>query len=129
MLPNPAARNRGVGPTGIFASTFSLLASTRVKRLFFVLVTQTAPPSNTAVNEPAGIGILEITLFVAGSIRERIPVASDGIQTLPAPAVIPPSVFATPAGMDTTIFCDFASTRWTDPSLQIGTHTLPKAIA
>ena len=39
------------------------------------------------------------------------------------------TVFATPEGMDATIFCDFASTRCTDPSLQIGTQTLPKAMA
>ena len=31
--------------------------------------------------------------------------------------------------MEATIFCDFASTRSTDPSLQIGTQTLPNAIA
>ena len=29
----------------------------------------------------------------------------------PRPAVIPPSVFATPEGMEATIFCDFGSTR------------------
>jgi hypothetical protein len=79
--------------------------------------------------EPGGIGILETTLLVAGSIRESTPAASEGIQMLPAPAVIPPSVFATPDGIAATIFCDFASTRSTDPSLQMGTQTLPNAMA
>src|ERR1700733_7516517 len=129
MPPDPVARNRGVGPTGIFATTFSVFASTRVSRLFFVLVIQTEPASNAAVNEPAGIAILDTTLFVAGSMRESTPVASEGIQMRPSPAVMPPSVFATPEGMDATIFCDFASTRSTDPLLQIGTQMLPKAMA
>src|ERR1700733_1679585 len=111
MPPDPVARNRGVGPTGIFATTFSVFASTRVRRLFFVLVIQTEPASNAAVNEPAGIEILDTTLFVAGSIRDNMPAASDGIQMLPSPAVIPPSVFATPEGMEATIFCDLTSTR------------------
>ncbi len=55
--------------------------------------------------------IFDTTLFVAGSMRESTPAASEGIQMLPSPAVIPPSVFATPEGMDATIFCDLASTR------------------
>src|SRR5579862_4724545 len=111
MLPNPVARNRGDGPTGIFATTFSVFASTRVRRLPFVLVIQTEPASNAAVNEPAGIGIFDTTMFVAGSMRESTPAASEGIQMLPSPAVIPPSVFATPEEMEATIFCDLASTR------------------
>src|SRR5580704_741786 len=73
--------------------------------------------------------ILDTTMFVAGSIRESTPAASEGIQILPSPAVIPPSVFATPEGMEATICCDLRSTRCTDPSLQIGTQTLPNAIA
>src|ERR1700722_2913105 len=104
MLPNPVAKNLGVGPTGIFATTFSVFASTRVRRLPFVLVIQTEPASNAAVNEPAGIGILETTLLVAGSMRESTPAASEGIQILPPPAVIPPSVLATPEGMEAIIF-------------------------
>src|ERR1700722_17088884 len=67
MAPIPAARNRGSGPTGIFASTFSLAASTRVSRLPLVLVIQTEPPSNTAVNEPGGMETFDTTLFIAGS--------------------------------------------------------------
>src|ERR1700722_5179534 len=128
MPPSPVARNRGVGPTGMVATTFSVLASTRVRRLFFVLVIQTEPASKAAVNEPGEMTIFETTLFVAGSIRERTPAASEGIQILPAPAVIPPSVFATPDVIEATIFWDFKSTRATDPSLQIGAQTLPKAI-
>src|ERR1700722_6174691 len=104
MLPNPVARKRGVGLTGIFAITFSVCASTRVRRLFFVLVIQTEPASNAAVNEPPGIEILDTTLLLAGSMRESTPAASEGIQMLPPPAVIPPSVLATPEGMEAIIF-------------------------
>lgn len=49
IAPRPAAKNRGLGPTGIFATTFSVLASTRVSKLFLVLVIQTASWSNAAV--------------------------------------------------------------------------------
>ena len=129
MLPSPAARNRGAGPTGIVAVTFSVLASTLVTRLFLVLVIHTEPVSTTAVYDPGGIWIFDATRFVAGSMRDSTPEASDGSHTLPSPAAIPPSVSATPVGIDVRTLWAAISTRHTVPSLQWGTHTLPKPVA
>src|SRR5579862_2607558 len=62
-------------------------------------------------------------------MRERIPVLSEGIQTLPSPAAIPPSVSATPVKIAATRWCVCRSSRHTLPSPQLGTHTLPKPTA
>src|SRR5271168_4932495 len=62
-------------------------------------------------------------------MRDRIPALSEGIQTLPSPAAIPPSVSATPVMIAATRWCVCKSSRHTLPSPQLGTHTLPKPIA
>ena len=129
MLPKPAARKRGEGPTLIVATIFSDLGSIRDTRLLLVLVTQIEPSPSTAVYEPAGMRIRDTTWLVCGLMRASMPVASEGIQMLPSPAVIPPSVSATPVAIDATRFCDKGSSRHTLPSPQLGIHTLRKPIA
>ena len=128
--PSPAARNRGVGT---HRNLRDHLVGFRVHARQQIVLRAGNPHGTRiecrGITNPAESESWTVTLLVAGSIRESTPAASDGIQMLPAPAVIPPSVFATPEGMDATIFRDFASTRCTDPLLQIGTQTLSNAIA
>lgn len=68
-------------------------------------------------------------LSVVGSIRANTPLGLVTIHTLPAPAVIPPSESAGPAGILATTFCVFKSTLTRLWSAQLGTHRLPKPTA
>ena len=54
-------------------------------------VIRTTPSLKIGLNEPAGIEICCRTVFVVGLIRLSVPFLSVTIQTLSAPAVIPPS--------------------------------------
>src|SRR5262245_48213466 len=64
-------------------------------------------------------------VFVVGSIRERMPLASVGIHTAPAPTPMLPSLSAMPAGMVATTRLLIDSTRVMVLSSQFGTQTLP----
>src|SRR5438093_5127474 len=99
MEPAPAVRNRGSGPTLILSVTLLVFGSTRLTRLFSVLLTHTALSSpKTHENEPDGTSISADTVFVTGSILERMPFLSVSIHTLSALVAIPPSLLAGPRG-------------------------------
>src|SRR6267142_2899104 len=130
MAPPPAVRKRGRDPVSTLSVTRFVFGSTRATRLFSVLDTQIAPSSpTTQANEPEGTCISATTLFVSGSIRDRIPFRSLSIHTLSALVAIPPSLSAGPAEIVAATSFVFISTRESVWSPQFGTHMLPKPAA
>src|SRR6267143_205951 len=127
MAPPPAVMKRGRDPTSTLSVRRFVFGSTRTTMLFSVLETQTAPSSPaTQVNEPDGTCISATTLFVSGSILERMPLRSLSIHTLSALVAIPPSLSAGPAEIVAATSFVFISTRESVWSPQFGTHMLPK---
>src|SRR5688572_3994625 len=103
MEPPPAVRNRGRGPVAIVSVTVFVFGSTRVRTLLSVLLIQIAPSSpSTAANEPDGTVISAATLFVAGSILDKVPFGSLIIHTASGLAARPPSLWAGPTGIVAT---------------------------
>src|SRR5262249_42082340 len=72
----PIVRKRGALPTGMLSTTRFVSGFTRVSTLDSVPVTQTAPSPKATVNEPGGTWTSATTLFVTGSIRDRVPFVS-----------------------------------------------------
>src|SRR5947208_1432437 len=71
MEPAPAVRNRGSGPTLILSVTLLVFGSTRLTRLFSVLLTHTALSSpKTHENEPDGTSISADTVFVGPFVTQ-----------------------------------------------------------
>src|SRR5213592_705657 len=111
MEPAPAVRNRGSGPTLILSVTLLVFGSTRLTRLFSVLLTHTALSSpKTHENEPDGTSISADTVFVTGSILERMPFLSVSIHMLPNPDA-KPEHGRLPTSMARTTLLVFVSRR------------------
>src|SRR5215467_7070560 len=130
--------NRGRGPTEIVSVTALVFASTRVTTLFSGLLTQIAPSAKTGATDPGATAISADTVFVAGSIRESVPLMSVHIQTASGDTAIPPSLLATPTGIVATSSLVLISTRASagltpfstfGRSPQSGTQTLPNPAA
>src|SRR5512140_1172389 len=102
MEPAPAVRKRGPGPTAMVSVTALDFASTRVTTLFSGLLTQIAPSPYTQATDPGATAISAATWFVAGSMRESVPLISVTIHTASGDATMPPSLFAGPTGMVAT---------------------------
>src|SRR5262245_3966396 len=101
---------------------------TRVNTLDSVPVIQIAPSPKATVNEPGGTWISATTLFVAGSIRARVPFLSVISQMLPAPSVNPPSAPPILTGMVAVTFPPFRPTQAQARSPQRGTQRLPNPV-
>src|SRR5438093_12838771 len=99
MEKDAGGSHRGSGSTLLLVVILLGVGSRRLTRLLTVALTRTALSSpKTHENEPDGTSISADTVFVTGSILERMPFLSVSIHTLSALVAIPPSLLAGPRG-------------------------------
>src|SRR5580704_6416325 len=106
-----------------------VLGSTPVSRFLSGVVIHTAPSPYVAPAEFGGTSTSATILLLAGSMRDKTPLASVTIHTASGLAAMPPSLCEGAAAMVAVTSFVLMSTRETTFSPQLGTQMLPKPAA